>query len=410
MYFSHAQTGNPAEARSSIEKIYSVIMLILGACFYATVVGNMALLISNMNVTAARHKQRKTVVMDVARYLNLTPDLMQRIQEYYDYLAQYSHPGPEGMSYLSDLPTPLFLDITTHMYKEKLSHVPLFQDCEEAFMDQLVLKLRHAVYMPSEVVFRFGDVGHEMYLIEKGQLAVISSTGETIAILRETNFFGELALLATARRSANVTTLSHADLLVLTAYDLQLTMKDFPESARKIRMAALERLTDLNVTKGGDSDDLQGVDKQAVKDHGASAARSQPIAKVAQNYYARQSRGMRPTASLAALEDEKVINAKNTSGAQLAIDPSIGAGPVAGRPSNGPNGPRRGSNFQTDAPSQPVGPSPMGPHHMHASVSGPPEGNEGNEGADLVQHLSTAAVPTRERRGRRLSTLRTSSM
>ena len=45
--------------------------------------------------------------------------------------------------------------------------VPLFKECEPAFIAQLVIRLRLAVFLPSEVIFRIGDVGHEMYFITK---------------------------------------------------------------------------------------------------------------------------------------------------------------------------------------------------------------------------------------------------
>ena len=45
--------------------------------------------------------------------------------------------------------------------------VPLFKDCEEAFIRHLVMRLRLQVYLEGEIVFRMGDVGHEMYFITK---------------------------------------------------------------------------------------------------------------------------------------------------------------------------------------------------------------------------------------------------
>ena len=45
--------------------------------------------------------------------------------------------------------------------------VPLFKDCEEAFIRYLVMKLKLHVYLQGEIVFHMGDVGHEMYFISK---------------------------------------------------------------------------------------------------------------------------------------------------------------------------------------------------------------------------------------------------
>jgi hypothetical protein len=56
------------------------IMLVLGANFYATVVGNMSLLVSNLNATAARHTQRAEMIQEAMRYLNVSPHMQSRVQ------------------------------------------------------------------------------------------------------------------------------------------------------------------------------------------------------------------------------------------------------------------------------------------------------------------------------------------
>ncbi len=48
--------------------------------------------------------------------------------------------------------------------------MPLFADCEAAFITQLVMRLKLSVYMTGEVIFRVGDVGHEIYLVSKVRL------------------------------------------------------------------------------------------------------------------------------------------------------------------------------------------------------------------------------------------------
>jgi hypothetical protein len=62
-------------------------MLVLGANFYATVVGNMSLLVSNLNATAARHNQRAEVIQEAMRYLNVSPKMQSRVQVMQPYSA-----------------------------------------------------------------------------------------------------------------------------------------------------------------------------------------------------------------------------------------------------------------------------------------------------------------------------------
>lgn len=52
------------------------------------------------------------------------------------------------------------------------------------------------MYNPGEYVCRKGDVGHEMYIIKEGKLAVVADDGVTqFAVLGEGNFFGEISIL-----------------------------------------------------------------------------------------------------------------------------------------------------------------------------------------------------------------------
>lgn len=55
-------------------------MLVLGANFYATVVGNMSLLVANLNATAARHNQRAETIQEAMRYLNVSSQMQSRVQ------------------------------------------------------------------------------------------------------------------------------------------------------------------------------------------------------------------------------------------------------------------------------------------------------------------------------------------
>ena len=52
------------------------------------------------------------------------------------------------------------------------------------------------VFSPEEYVCRKGDVGHEMYIIKEGKLAVVADDGVTeFAVLSAGNFFGEISIL-----------------------------------------------------------------------------------------------------------------------------------------------------------------------------------------------------------------------
>ncbi len=85
--------GDNVTPQNNWEYIFCCVVLVIGACFMATVVGNMALLVSNMNITAARHRTKMDLITDTVRYLGMPDQIQERVQEYFDYLGQFSHPG-----------------------------------------------------------------------------------------------------------------------------------------------------------------------------------------------------------------------------------------------------------------------------------------------------------------------------
>lgn len=72
---------------------------------------------------------------------------------------------------------------------------------------------------------------------------------EMLAVLTKGGFFGELGLLATARRTAHCIAMSECDLSVLYAHDLMNAMNNFPDSASIVRERAFKRLNDLQVRR-----------------------------------------------------------------------------------------------------------------------------------------------------------------
>ncbi len=57
-------------------------------------------------------------------------------------------------------------------------------------------KLKPIFYGPGDYVCRKGDIGKEMYIIKRGQLAVVSDDGKTtFVVLKEGAVFGEISIL-----------------------------------------------------------------------------------------------------------------------------------------------------------------------------------------------------------------------
>lgn len=71
-------------------------------------------------------------------------------------------------------------------------------------------------FEPGEVIFRQGDQGTMMYLVQKGEVEVLQEMGGTetqVATLGRSDFFGEMSLLENAERTHTLRALSQAKLV-----------------------------------------------------------------------------------------------------------------------------------------------------------------------------------------------------
>ncbi len=99
------------------------------------------------------------------------------------------------------------------------------------------------------ILFREGDPGHEMFIIQKGKVRVRKRVGDTEKVLAELSdgeFFGEMALLMGMDRSATVEVMEDSKILVISPNTFEGLLKNNVEIALKMlrKMAARLRALD----------------------------------------------------------------------------------------------------------------------------------------------------------------------
>lgn len=125
--------------------------------------------------------------------------------------------------------------------RETLEKVPLFHGADAVLLASLIMALKPMVFQPGDLIIRKGEIGREMYLISRGEVAVIDDSGKVMATLGEGNFFGEIGLLMSAPRTATIRANSYCDVFMLDKPDFVRALRDRPQFLKSIMEIAQAR-------------------------------------------------------------------------------------------------------------------------------------------------------------------------
>ena len=131
-----------------------------------------------------------------------------------------------------------------------VARVPLFAELQATDIADIMRLLRAQQLEAGDVIAKRGEPAHSMYFVAAGEVE-IELKHERVR-LGAGHFFGEIAVLRRARRSATIIALTRTSLLVLDAHDLHVLMEREPRIAQHIHEVARSRLGGDVVTRKGD--------------------------------------------------------------------------------------------------------------------------------------------------------------
>ena len=132
-----------------------------------------------------------------------------------------------------------------------LAKVPLFTSLKPAYLAELATKLITRHYRRGETIFHKDDSGSMLHVINAGQVKITTSSPEgeevILAILTDSDFFGELSLLDGRPRSATATAMVDTEVFTLHRDDFLNVLGKHTELAADMLAALSERLRRTNV-------------------------------------------------------------------------------------------------------------------------------------------------------------------
>jgi uncharacterized membrane protein len=134
----------------------------------------------------------------------------------------------------------------TQMTLESLRSVPLFASLDDAAATELRSLLSDKHVPQNTRLFKQGDIGDAMYLIESGRVRISIRDADdqevTLAELAQGDFFGEMAIIDGRQRSADARVIEDAQFAILSRESFLSFVRSNPDVALEMLSALTDRL------------------------------------------------------------------------------------------------------------------------------------------------------------------------
>ncbi|XP_059049309.1 cyclic nucleotide-gated cation channel alpha-3 isoform X1 [Achroia grisella] len=238
--------GDLPRPRSKGEYVFVIAQLLFGLLLFATVLGHVANIVTSVSTARKEFQAKLDGVKTYMRMRRVPTHLQVKVIKWFDYLWLTQKCSDEEKA-VSCLPDKLKAEIAINVHLDTLKRVEIFQNTEAGFLCELVLRLRPVLFSPGDYICRKGEVGKEMYIVNRGKLQVVGDNGKTVlATLKAGSYFGEISILnmgtAGNRRTASVRSVGYSDLFVLSKKDMWDVLKEYPAARVRLEAIAVKRL------------------------------------------------------------------------------------------------------------------------------------------------------------------------
>ncbi len=223
------------------EYIFTIIVMIIGAFMYAFIIGNIASLISTLDVQKVSYWSKIDSIKLYLQHRGVPVELNERVRNFYEY-RWVNHRGLEEQIIFNDLPDSLRLEVMMQLTKGLIEKVPLFKYSSENLKNVLLLALKAKTYDPDSLIVRSGETSKEIFFISEGSMDIVDESGDkNYGSMTDGDYFGNLSIILGEKRTASVRTTEFCETFVLYSEDFFRIKKEYPEFMKVMKKMSSEK-------------------------------------------------------------------------------------------------------------------------------------------------------------------------
>jgi voltage-gated potassium channel len=225
---------------SNVEKIFTMIIMIMGVAFYGVVIGTVSHAIFAANKYSQASKEKLEDISAFMRHYNVPIKLQKTVFAYCQNVLE-KQLSDDDEKFIAELPHSLQLELNLYKKVGLIKDLTVFKGLTETCLRDVARALKSRFYSPGEKVIAKGETGYAMYIIARGSVNIICDDS-VLATLNEGQFFGEIALLKDSPRTADVVSRAYSDIYILEKESFLAIAENHQQLFKTIQSVARERL------------------------------------------------------------------------------------------------------------------------------------------------------------------------
>lgn len=228
--------------RTILERTYVTVIMVIGAACFAYAISKMSDIVGALSATSVQQRDMMDRLSTFASRRKLTPRLEFEVRRYFTY--HYSSKRIEDeMEMLGELSDRLKLLVLRHIYGKLLMDTPLFRDicagstdgaCDDR-LDIVYPCIEEMSHLDKDtVIFEEGDKTSGLFIVQRGNVRLCTSTGHTV-YARRGNCFGDVNLIIHGRRRETAQCTGYTQLLFVPRESIVEVLQQYPGAVERAR-------------------------------------------------------------------------------------------------------------------------------------------------------------------------------
>ena len=158
---------------SNWEKLYNIVLFVIGTLVYATVIVHLQDIVSELDVTSDLYKSRVQTLTGFLQREHVVGEYSEKVRGYMERLWTAQR-GAQSEEIQSFLPAALYSAAVSSAISQHLPQLFFVQKCHGAFQKAFLSQLQVSHYLKGDLLFRTGEAAQRLYFICQGEVSLVS--------------------------------------------------------------------------------------------------------------------------------------------------------------------------------------------------------------------------------------------